>query len=300
MKLRIILLAAIVLMISSMTLQAQEIQTPPIRKVSISNFYVQLGLFTMLQQNGTLADFQALAPESDLLKIDFAGYTLSNGKTISSNSVFSIMLGLKFGDKQKTAYKANPELKLGVSYFTGNGFSASLNRIDRKPWDTLTSSQTGGVYYLDSVTNRTTMMSYDADQIRLCASLIFRTDPKARWSLYAGIGISAGMSLHARTSVSNSTYNNTEGGFENQSTFSSIPSDWALETASYNNKTNLGFSTFVPMGIDFRLGKKREFWKRTHLFYELGPGVSFTVIPELRTITSVGLQHGFGLRVSVD
>jgi len=52
------------------------------------------------------------------------------------------------------------------------------------------------------------------------------------------------------------------------------------------------------LGIDFRIGKKREFWKRTHLFYELRPGINVTSIPELRPITNASVQHGIGLRVS--
>jgi hypothetical protein len=46
------------------------------------------------------------------------------------------------------------------------------------------------------------------------------------------------------------------------------------------------------------LGKKKEFWKRTHLFYELRPGINITSIPELGTITNSSNQHGLGLRVT--
>ena len=73
-----------------------------------------------------------------------------------------------------------------------------------------------------------------------------------------------------------------------------------IKTEYYKNKNNFGFSAYIPMGIDFRIGRKRKFWKQIHLFLELRPGINGTSIPELRTIVNSSMQYGFGLKVSWD
>lgn len=51
------------------------------------------------------------------------------------------------------------------------------------------------------------------------------------------------------------------------------------------------------MGVDFRLGKNKEFWKKLHLVYELRPGINMVSVPELRTFATASIQQGLALRV---
>lgn len=143
-------------------------------------------------------------------------------------------------------------------------------------------------------------MNYTSEQLRFDGSLIFRTDAQARWSLYTSIGITAGMSINAQTDIFYDKMERTEMNYPNGNNYSSYSysGSYNYETEKYRNKNNFGLSTYIPMGIDFRIGKKREFWKWTHLFYELRPGINMTSIPELRTITNASIQHGLGLKVS--
>ena len=210
------------------------------------------------------------------------------------------MLGLQFSDKQKSAYKANPLLRLGISYFSGTSITSAFYKEERFPYDTLTSSQTGQVIYIDSINSKSYSMNYSSEQLRLDASLIFRTNPEARWSLFAGIGVNAGLSINASTDIYFNRYESSDTRFINGN--GSSPYGYSntdnSKSENFKNKSNFGLSTYIPMGVDFRIGKKKEFWKRTHLFYELRPGVNITSIPELRTITNSSIQHGIGLRVS--
>ncbi|MFA5781797.1 MAG: hypothetical protein WC868_05955 [Bacteroidales bacterium] len=298
------LLSAVILLTVSFSVFGQEQQPKTIKKISIHDIYIQAGLFSERNRTGTLGDFNGLAPNSVLLEksLAFAEYAPYNGSNLTSNSMFSVMLGIQFSDKQKTIYKANPLLRLGVSYFSGTTLTGSLYKEDRKPYDTLTSAQTGQTVYLDSVTTNDYGMSYSSEQLRFDGSLIFRTNPEARWSLFAGIGITAGLSINANTDIYYSKFGGTETRYPNGNTSSSYSysSSYNSKTEKYRNKNNFGASTFIPMGIDFRIGKKSEFWKRTHLFYELRPGINITSIPELRTITNSSIQHGLGLRVLWD
>lgn len=299
MKTKLILLTVLTL---PLTIFGQQEQAMTVNKISINEIYIQTGFFSERNTNGSLTDFKSLAPQSILLNSDFTGYSLSNGFSLSSNTMFSVMLGLQFSDKQKTTYKSNPLLRLGISYFSGTTLTGGLYKEDRKPYDTLTSTQTGQTAYVDSVNSRHYNMNYSSEQLRFDGSLIFRTNPEARWSIFTGIGITAGLSINANTDIYYSNSGRTETRYPNGNTSSSYGNSSSdnYKTEKFRNKNNFGASTYIPMGIDFRMGKKREFWKHTHLFYELRPGINITSIPELRTITNASVQHGLGLRVSWD
>ena len=66
----------------------------------------------------------------------------------------------------------------------------------------------------------------------------------------------------------------------------------------FQNKMNFSTAIFIPMGVDFRMGKNREFWKRLHLYYEMKPSITYTAIPELKRITTVNLINSFGIKVT--
>lgn len=290
MKINNLLLVSI-LLIASFSVLSQTEQPKVIKRISVNDVYVQVGLLSEFNKNGTLSDFKTLAPQSTLLNNDFTTYTQSNGSVLTSNAGFSYMLGLQFRDREKTNYKSNPLLRLGVSYFGGTTLDGNLYKQERKHYDTLFSKQSGKEYYLDSVTTTNYSMSYRSQQIRFDGSLIFRTNPSARWSFYSGMGITIGASINAQTDVFYSKYTSGNG-----SSYSFAGSSYKFET--YRNKNNIGFSGYIPMGIDFRIGKKREFWKMTHLFYELRTGINMTSISELRTITNGGIQNGLGVKVT--
>ncbi len=282
------------------SLQAQEEQAKKIKRVSVHDFYFQPGLLGQANAIGELSDFKTLAPQSVLLKNNVSDFQQSSGFNYDASTMLSVMLGLQFSDKQKTRYKPNPLLRLGFSYFSATNVTAGLYKETRKPYDTLTSAQTGQVTYIDSVTTRSYNMNYASQQLRLDGSLIFRTNPESRWSLFAGIGITAGLSINANTTISYSKYDISQIRYADETppSSSSYYNSNNGKTENYRNKTNFGFSAYIPAGVDFRIGKKREFWKRTHLYYELRPGINTIAIPELRAITGASFQQGIGLRVS--
>ena len=295
------ILPAILLVTVSFSLFGQEEQTKTFKRISIHDFYIQPFVFSEPYINGSISDFESLAPQSVLLNNDFGDFSSSyNGFGMSSNTAFSILLGIQFSDKAKTVYKANPLLRLGVCYFSGTSLTVGSYKEEHIAYDTLTSVQTGQIIYIDSVISTGFGMDYSWQQLRFDGSMIFRTDPQARWSLYAGIGITAGVSINAETYISHSISGRTETRYPNGNTNSSYDynGSYSDKAEVFRNKTNYGFSAYIPMGVDFRTGKKIPFWKLVHVFYELRPSINMTSIPELRTITNASIQHGVGLRVS--
>ena len=146
------ILSVVVLLTVYSSVFGQEQQPKTVKRISIHDFYIQTGIMLLGHNtNGTLTDFKTLAPQSVLLNNNLMDYSQSGGFGLTGNIMFSAMLGLQFSDKQKTTYKANPLLRLGISYFSGASLTGSLYKDERKPYDTLISTQTGQTVYRDSI-----------------------------------------------------------------------------------------------------------------------------------------------------
>ena len=180
----------------------QTNDNPVKRKLKITDASIFAGMNFQSVNYGTMLDFQKMASQSLLLNQNMQGYSIPNVGGVSGpfnrnfgysgNSSLSASIGINFADKEKTKYKSNPKLRIGIVYFSQTSLSNSLYKADRKRYDTLTSVSTGQTVFYDSVTHHHYHMNYNSDQIRIDASLIFRTKPEARWSMYGGIGIEFG------------------------------------------------------------------------------------------------------------
>lgn len=284
---------------------AQE-KEEPVKRVRVTDFYVTSGVVLGTSPSWNIGDFQTLAPNSQLLNQDFTGY--SSGMIYSSNFPISMqnsrqitmMIGMNFSDKGKTQIKGNPHFRLGVSYRGGDLFAGNLSRTDRFTFDTLTSAG-GSAYTVDSVFNNSYNVSYSSQQLFLDASLVFRTSPERRASLFGGIGVMAGMGINSRTKVD---YSQNRGTLVNYPSYQSsnfgmntTNGDVVYDSETIKNKTAFGFNVYVPMGIDLRMCNRNEFWKRVHLSLEMRPGLNIFNSPELGTITSFTSFHALGLKI---
>jgi hypothetical protein len=286
-------------LLTTLSVSSQELTSKKLKKMKIQDYSVMTGFGLEKTSAVPINDFKTLAPESVLLTNNFSDYQDNGGIGVSGGSMFSILLGFKFLDTENKVYKGNPNLRMGISYMSGNSLNNYLNKTVRKPYDTLTSAQTGQTAYIDSLSTQSYGMNYRSDQLRLDASLIYRTNTASRWSLYAGAGVNLGLSTQASTQIIYNDIQRTETRFPDGTTSSTYYYSSATngKVENFRNKTNFGATVYVPMGIDFRVGKKNEFLKNIHLFYDLRSGFNVTSIPELKTFTSVSMQHGLGVRI---
>lgn len=295
-------LSAFTLILLSFSTFGQDIK--PVKKIIVSDVYIHMGLFLEENRFRSLEDFKTIASQSDLLNNIPSDFTQPSNQLYSISSILSVMVGIQFSDKQKTGYKANPLLRLGFNYSDVTNFRNRVSKDERYRIDTLASSKTGQMAFVDSIYTQGYGMTYSSEQIRFDGSLIFRSNPASRWSVYGGIGITAGISINAYTNVYYNESSRTETTLSdgmvavNEHAYYSSSKTDNSKRETIRNKTNIGFSTYIPLGVDFRLGNKNEFLKKIHLFYEAKPALNFTSIPELNTIASATFQHGLGVRIS--
>jgi len=55
-------------------------------------------------------------------------------------------------------------------------------------------------------------------------------------------------------------------------------------------------TAYVPVGMDFRLGKKDSFLKMIHLFIEARPSAKVVFQPEIKPNFNAFLNYGFGVK----
>jgi hypothetical protein len=294
------LLLILVLVFHITSTYSQSAAEGELPRFKVSDVYVQGGGFYENQAYSTLADFKKLAPESVLLTTDLTGYDQSGCCGYSQNYSFSVLAGFQVRNSEGTAYLRNPLLRAGFTYISASPYSNGYTKEERTQYDVMTSSNGDIQAYLDSVTYSSLGMEYNSDQLRLDFSAIFRTDPAARWSLYGGAGFNAGLSFNNSTEITYSNYAVTNMLFSNgdEYTYYYPENNDEYITEYVENKSAFSGSLFLPLGLDFRIARKGEFFKRLHLYYEFRPGINITSVPELETeVRSFGSSN-FGLRIN--
>lgn len=263
------------------------------QKLTISEIHISSGNGSLGTQDGTLTDFAKLAPNSAILGMDLSqltqyNYGIFNAFGMNSGySSNSLQLGLQCAKMPKITFR------VGLTHVSNFGLlSAHGGFTESAPYDTLTSSQTGQQTFIDSSHSKSYHMNYSNQQIRLDGAMIFRMFPEKRWSLHAGLGASIGMSYHASTSIQYWESSGIYGGNEYNYNETGI-------NETFENKNSLGASLYIPLGLDFCIGKKREFWMPFHLYVETRPSLNINSINGIGSSFSPGISSAAGLRVKL-
>jgi len=212
-----------------------------------------------------ITDFAPLAPGSSILLKDFSNYESSMG-------YFNFNYPFSFGMQNSSSFQS---LQVVV--------------------DTLISSQNGSMTFVDSTISRNVFGNYNNQQIRIDAAYVWEMNAGERWAFSAGAGLSFGLSYQSQTSLHYTEYTNSYQGYGsytgNQTT--------SHESETYNNPMAWGANIYVPLGINFRLGTKRAFWKPWMIYSELRPQLSFNSIPNSGVKFSPGIGSTSGIRYNI-
>lgn len=291
MKKSVFLLTAI--LFSTAAILAQEVKKP---KIKLSQFQISMGGDRALAPlTWTQEDFNLLAPGAQWPTgaVPYRNQFGWDAATLNINVAFHPL------KKNEDERNMNRLIRAGIS---AQGVSASIYNTSSSMTtrvDTLVSSSTGNIYgFVDSIRQNFTYGSYNSTAVKADFAYLGYTDISKRISFYSGIGASFGITIAPRTQVQSHAWNSeritdTTGNFISSQSFSN---GFDVNRESYRNKMGYLATAYVPLGIDFRLGKKNEFMKQMHLFFELRPTVSALNIPEIRTFVYPSLQNSIGVK----
>ena len=268
-------------------------------QIKITQIHLNAGSFMDIDKSkNKISDFSLLAPGSDILSQDFSAYQqvgylnpgmmMRDKSNLANSSNFqSIQLGLSFAKCPKGT------LRFGISNVHNELLNASGHYYESHVIDTLFSSQTGQMYYVDSTISNNYNGNYSNDQLRLDAAYIFEVNAGKRWAFHAGLGLSIGMSYRSTTRLRTEEYIQPYSGYESTSNSQNI------ESESYGNFMVMGGSAYIPLGINFKLGNKREFWKPFVIYNEFRPTIQLNSIPNNTVKFNVGFGSTLGLRYNL-
>lgn len=261
------------------------------QKIKISEIHISNGTGFGGQINGSIDDFKILAPNSSILAMDFSqyypqGFPTYQTRGMNMSSSYSLQLGLQCAKMPKVTYR------VGITHVSNAGTLSAHGAYSQSfPYDTLTSSQTGEQTFIDSSSSKYYHMNHSNQQIRLDGAMIFRMFPEKRWSIHTGLGASIGMSYQSNTEISYwESYSVSSGNYYYSQNG---------ERESFKNKNSIGASLYIPFGVDFGIGKKREFWMPFHLYVETRPSLNINSINGIGTSFSPGMSSAVGLRVKL-
>ena len=268
-------------------------------QIKITQIHLNAGSFMDIDKSkNKISDFSLLAPGSDILSQDFSAYQqvgylnpgmmMRDKSNLANSSNFqSIQLGLSFAKCPKGT------LRIGISNVHNELLNASGHYYESHVIDTLFSSQTGQMYYVDSTISNNYNGNYSNDQLRLDAAYIFEVNAGKRWAFHAGLGLSIGMSYRSTTTLRAEEYIQPYSGYESNANSENI------ESESYGNFMVMGGSAYIPLGINFKLGNKREFWKPFVIYNEFRPTIQLNSIPNNTVKLNVGFGSTLGLRYNL-
>lgn len=269
-------------------------------KLRFNTFSAQFGFYGFLgRQGGNLKDFKALAPESELLENNFDDFNQSfYNRNNEANPAFSAQLYFDWRTKNEFWNKLNPQLRLGLSYASINLMNGNLYGIDYHRIDTLTSNKNGKTYYVDSVNTENYILDYQAEMLLIDAALMFSSNPNSRWSIYAGMGLSIGM-IFGNTAI----IRYIDGQYYNsRANYNSTSNHWnSMQKEEVFSNNQLGYAALasLPLGINFRLSKKDNFWGNTSLFAEMRTALSYINTSALGSELSTSRFNMFGIKYKV-
>jgi hypothetical protein len=261
------------------------------KKVRVTDVYLQSLLGSNPKAQATITDFKKMVPQSVLLNNNYTGYTQNSGLYYQGDGSFSPSIGLQLGRK------ANRSLRLGANFSFGNGINLYYSKVDKYRIDTLTSSQTGAQTFMDSSVTNSLHMNYNYKTVGFDAAMLFRTAPKTKWTIYGGIGVNIGMALNSDVNITKSVGSGNSYNFGNFYNSYFISNSTSEYFDAPNNKAHTA-SVYLPFGIDYKLSKKSEFFKRLHLFFEARPSLTYISIDNISSKTDFTNMAGFGLRVN--
>lgn len=280
----------------SIVVFAQDLPALKLTDVSIQPF-VMGGSF---ERAFLASDIEFFTDNTDALQMEdwFENYFHYG---LNSNIGMNIAAGFELRSKDKSFYRENPLIRIGLQGSSLNFFSFSGQETTTSAFDTLTSAQTNQAYYLDSVQERYYSVNKRAQLISIDASMIFRTDTEKKWSLYGGAGLTAGVSLNAYTEMTGHTNNYIQQRLSNNQTNRLGHSSFGNthQQFRYANKMNIMGTLYVPLGINVNLGCTSDFWSKINLFYEFRSGLTFVNVPESKNLGGFSFLHGLGLSISI-
>ena len=256
--------------------------------ISNNNEKVQLVSTSDLEKLTTLSSsgtYENQVYYWNLNQTDLSTFTSEQRFFSNQTLARSVYFGFEFKDKTKNKFRENSNFRVGLNYFRNNNVGGVYSKT--------TSEQSLQNDY-EVNTKETYTMLNSSKKIQVDLSSLYKINSKKRLSFYVGLGITLGRNFNAETNV-DYTYERTYAGNNIDPMLNTSTSSTSFYT--FRNKPSFLGSTYIPLGIDYRLGKIDPFLKMFHVFFEARPTARVTTYSEIKPSFASFINYGFGIKI---
>jgi hypothetical protein len=168
------------------------------KKIQFNGVYAGIGLFispsTYMKRERLKTSWPAFSNKS------YANYMESDysGSGYTGNTCFEIGASFYSNFGKIDSMYNRWQMKIGITYLTGQSTITSFENYDAVRIDTLISSSGGPTYYKDQVYINTTYISHSSDFVGINISETFTSNFKKFFSFTGGLGLSAMIGVSSR------------------------------------------------------------------------------------------------------
>ncbi|MDD5572055.1 MAG: hypothetical protein PHD97_12970 [Bacteroidales bacterium] len=232
---------------------------------------------------------------------DVSGYErLYNDKYFSSGQ-FNLKIGFAPYNKKKQEFRKNQEFQVGINFSRGDRSSISFRKETEIAGDTFIS----GTQKIYSDTSIVSKIKYTekTDVFGIDFSYSYKTNVEKRLSLSAGYGVSIGYSINPKLSEISSSdttlilnFNDTEFNYGERHSRNSGNSDKEKETVA---RSSFFAGIYIPLGLNFRISKKREIWNQMNIFIQSIYGLEYQYVMNYKAYIRPFIGGGMGFRYNL-
>ncbi len=252
------------------------------------------------------AQMRALALENDFANLNLQDYSMTSSCCVARQDLINFHVNSALPGRNGKAPKGSPMLRLGLSH--SNSFYHSLTFFNSNQFtvDSISIIYQGNAttYPIDSIVRETHSFAASSKRLRANAGMLWRSNPKKRWIGYTGFALGFGLAIVSQVEEYYSKWSEiTNPIYAVYGNTPIIQSSWQFEGSSRNfYKTPLlwDMSFSLPIGVDFRIGKKENLWYRVHLFSELNPTLWVSSYSKTWAYVNPGVSAVFGIRVNIE
>jgi hypothetical protein len=288
------LLILLTLFALPLVLQAQD-KVPLTQKFSLVEIGVATGLAPSVFNPFGNYKLEAFAPNSTIL-----ADTNKWPRSTFAYGGYEANLSVWGGFSMKG--KANPLLRIGLTFAAGEPWLSSAFSETGYTFDTLQSANSAMVVYADSFFVTRGSFRLFTQHLKIDAALLWHSKNRGRLGLFAGIGGQMGLSLLARTEVAyaQSEYRHLRTIEGPNKVLSSINGKLIdTETEVFVNSTQFACGIYVPLGISMRLGYEGSWLEKTQLFLQVSPRIGALYVAEAGWISRGQMFIQAGLRLGM-
>jgi hypothetical protein len=245
-----------------------------------TDVYLLTGHYNEQYVGASLEEWRTIIPDSRILEVDLNDLDSGSDPVYGNSRGYDgglIGTSFSFGGAVRLGKRASPsprmiqKLRFGTTYLGRSTVSQHWRDRVVGPYDTLTSSQTGEHFFIDTVRTTTYGASASFSRVGLDVLYVVERITQSRWRFQVGGGILAGMLLggtgqaevyRTRQIVGLSYSTDDPYGVEYYQHI-------AREEFSIPDRIYWGVQAMI--GVDHALGRSHPFWSNVLLHYELRP-----------------------------